>query len=47
MDQVSQSVSQLVDYFERFPGIGNKSAQRLAYYVLRMPEAEATAPSRK
>ena len=43
MDQVSQSVSQLVDYFERFPGIGNKSAQRLAYYVLRMPEAEATA----
>ncbi|HJN64949.1 MAG TPA: recombination mediator RecR [Pirellulales bacterium] len=43
MDQLSQSVSQLVDYFERFPGIGNKSAQRLAYYILRIPEAEATA----
>jgi len=43
MDQLSQSVSQLVDYFERFPGIGNKSAQRLAYFVLRMSEGEATA----
>ncbi len=43
MDKLSQSVSQLVDYFERFPGIGNKSAQRLAYYILRIPEAEATA----
>ena len=45
MDQVSESVSQLVDYFERFPGIGKKSAQRLAYHVLRMPEQEAYALS--
>ena len=45
MDQVCESVSQLVDYFERFPGIGKKSAQRLAYHVLRMPEQEAYALS--
>lgn len=26
----------LVEQFERMPGIGNKTAQRLAYYVLNL-----------
>lgn len=30
-----------MEAFNRLPGIGPKSAQRLAYYVLRAPEAEA------
>ncbi len=34
-------IARLVDAFHRLPGIGPKSAQRLAYHVLRAPEAEA------
>lgn len=33
--------SRLVEQFERLPGIGRKTAARLAYYVLALPEAEA------
>lgn len=34
-------LSRLVEQFERLPGIGRKSAQRLAYYVLQLPKKEA------
>ena len=34
-------IARLVEAFHRLPGIGPKSAQRLAYHVLRAPEAEA------
>lgn len=43
MDQVSQSVRDLVEQFARLPGIGKKSAERLAYHVLRQHETEALA----
>lgn len=33
-------LSRLVEQFERLPGIGYKSAQRLAYYVLGLSEDE-------
>ena len=33
----------LVEQFARLPGIGSKSAQRLAFYVLNLPEEEARA----
>ena len=33
----------LVDQFERMPGIGHKTAQRLAYYVLNLSKTEAEA----
>lgn len=33
----------LVEQFEKMPGIGHKSAQRLAYYVLNLPKHEAKA----
>jgi recombination protein RecR len=36
-------IQRLVEAFHRLPGIGPKSAQRLAYHVLRAPEAEARA----
>jgi len=36
----SEPVARLIDEFKRLPGIGNKSAQRLAFYVLRRPKAE-------
>lgn len=34
-------LEKLVEQFEKMPGIGHKSAQRLAYYVLNLPEPEA------
>ena len=35
------ALSSLVEQFERIPGIGHKSAQRMAFYVLNMPEQDA------
>ncbi|MDG2408142.1 MAG: recombination mediator RecR [Pirellulales bacterium] len=43
MDQVSESVANLVEHFAKLPGIGKKSAERLAYHILRIPEPEANA----
>ena len=36
-------ITALIEAFHRLPGIGPKSAQRLAYHVLRAPTAEAQA----
>ena len=36
-------ITKLVEAFHRLPGVGPKSAQRLAYHVLRAPEGEARA----
>lgn len=36
----SEPVARLIDEFKRLPGIGTKSAQRLAFYVLRRPKEE-------
>jgi recombination protein RecR len=36
-------VARLIEAFHKLPGIGPKSAQRLAYYLLRVPESEARA----
>lgn len=41
MSQVTQSVGKLIDEFAKLPGIGRKSAERLAYHVLRVHKAEA------
>ena len=34
-------LQRLIEQFERLPGIGSKTAQRLAYYVLNLPEDRA------
>lgn len=39
----AEPVSRLIEELGKLPGIGPKSAARLAYYLLRMPEAEARA----
>ena len=36
----SAAVNRLIQEFNRLPGIGPKSAQRLAYYLLRAPEEQ-------
>ena len=35
------ALEKLVEQFARLPGVGNKSAQRLAFYVLSLPEEQA------
>ena len=37
MDYYSNQISRLIEEFSRLPGIGNKSAQRLAFHVINMP----------
>ena len=34
-------LQKLIEHFERLPGIGRKSAQRLAFHVLNMPKERA------
>ena len=36
----SEPVAKLIDEFKRLPGIGQKSAQRLAFYIMRRPTDE-------
>jgi recombination protein RecR len=38
--RVARAVSNLIEAFERLPGIGPKSAQRLTYYLLHVPQGE-------
>lgn len=38
--RLPHSVQHLINQFERLPGIGPKSAQRLAFYLLHVPETE-------
>ena len=35
------ALERLTEQFARLPGIGNKTAQRLAYHILGVPEAQA------
>ncbi len=37
----AEPVTKLIDEFKRLPGIGHKSAQRLAFHVLKVPQEEA------
>ena len=43
MEYFPAPLEKLVEQFARLPGIGGKSAQRLAFYVLGLPEEEAQA----
>lgn len=40
---VAEPVARLIEEFNKLPGIGPKSAQRLAYHLLRSPDEEAKA----
>ncbi len=43
MNYYGESVSRLIEQLSRLPGIGGKSAQRLAFYIINMPKDEAKA----
>lgn len=40
MDYYSSQISRLIEQFSRLPGIGPKSAQRLAFYLISMPKEQ-------
>lgn len=43
MSQVTRSLSNLIQQLTKLPGIGPKSAERLAYHLLRVHKTEALA----
>ena len=43
MPELSESVANLVQEFNKLPGIGKKSAERLTYHILRVHATEALA----
>ena len=40
MLEYAEPVTRLIDEFKRLPSIGQKSAQRLAFHIMRIPEAD-------
>lgn len=43
MEYGAVSLQVLIEHFQRMPGIGAKTAQRMAFYILSLPKAEAHA----
>ena len=43
MEYFPPALEHLVEHFAKLPGIGRKTAQRLAFYVLSLPQEEADA----
>ena len=40
MDYYSSQITQLIDELSKLPGVGNKSAQRLAFHIINMPQEQ-------
>lgn len=40
MDYYSSQISKLIEALSRLPGIGSKSAQRLAFHIINMPKEQ-------
>lgn len=45
MDHYSSQISKLIEELSRLPGIGVKTAQRLAFHIINMPQEQVTALS--
>ena len=45
MAEILQSLTELLQHLGRLPGIGKKTAERLAYHILRVHVSEAIALS--
>ena len=45
MDYYSKQISKLIEELSRLPGIGSKSAQRLAFHIINMPEDQVISLS--
>lgn len=40
MNKLPSSLQKTIDFFEKLPSIGGKTARRLGFYLLRMPQAD-------
>ncbi len=45
MERFAQPMSRLMEELRKLPGVGTKSAQRLAFHILRSPDGDAEALS--
>src|SRR5579864_2571359 len=43
MSKFAEPMTRLIDELKKLPGVGSKSAQRLAFYILRSSEEDAEA----
>ena len=43
MEYYAAPIARLIDAFEQLPGVGHKTAQRLAFYMLTLPDEKAYA----
>src|SRR5258708_35343228 len=43
MSKFAEPMSRLIDELKKLPGVGSKSAQRLAFYILRARDEDAEA----
>ena len=43
MEYYAAPIARLIDAFESLPGVGHKTAQRLAFYMLTLPEEKTSA----
>ena len=43
MEIFIEPIGKLINEFSKLPGVGKKTAQRFAYKIIDMPEAEARA----
>ncbi|MDF2888718.1 MAG: recombination protein RecR [Lacrimispora sp.] len=42
MDYYSSQITRLIEELSKLPGIGSKSAQRLAFHIINMPQEQVT-----
>lgn len=42
MDYYSSQITKLIEELSKLPGVGNKSAQRLAFHIINMPQEQVT-----
>ena len=40
MDYYSSQITKLIEELSKLPGIGSKSAQRLAFHIINMPKEQ-------
>ena len=45
MDLYGKEVSRLIEELSHLPGVGSRTAQRLAFHIINMPEDQAQALS--
>ena len=45
MSKFAEPMAQLINELKKLPGVGNKSAQRLAFHILRSDDTDAESLS--